>query len=119
MMKMEASDGWKEALKQKYLNLDSKSRILNDDKANQDDNNNTTVKAMAAAAIGGGAAAGGSSIMAASAATATATATTAGAVSLEALTGGWGAKKSAMPARTRAIEKNTSGAEIRDLRLLR
>lgn len=70
LMKVEGSTGWKEALKQKYLNLDSKSRIQGE-KLGVDDSI-TRTKAIAAAAIGGGAAAGGSSIMAANAAAAAA-----------------------------------------------
>lgn len=56
LMKLEGSCGWKEALKQKYHNLDAQNRVDKDNAAkNQEVKNHTTAKAVAAAALGGGA----------------------------------------------------------------
>jgi len=93
LMKIEASAGWKEAIKQKFVNLDAKSRYA--DKKKQDENNHTAAKAVAAAALGGGAAAGATSVVAASTAAAATTAAieagTAYGAGAFAATGGFGA----------------------------
>lgn len=93
LMKVEASAGWKEAIKQKYVNLDAMSRCVV--KKKKDDNNRTAAKAVAAAAIGGGAAAGATTVVATTtAAAATAAAVEAGTTygaSAFAASGGFGA----------------------------
>jgi Interferon-induced 6-16 family len=68
LRRIEGSPGWREALKQKYYSLDSKShatvnKVLADKKGNTG-RSNVAVKAVAAAAIGGGAATGGTSLVA-------------------------------------------------------
>lgn len=72
LMKVEASAGWKEAIKQKYVILDANSRRVVKKKKNDD--NHTAAKAVAAAAIGGGAAAGATSVVAVTTAAAATTA---------------------------------------------
>lgn len=69
LMRIEGSPGWREALKQKYYSLDSKSRVtvnkvVGDKKGHTGGRSNVAVKAVAAAAVGGGVATGGTAMAA-------------------------------------------------------